>query len=123
LVSLSSDADSTPVVERTGRFAVNLLSSRQRLLSERFAQTLPSPQKFDGVGVRTSPGGLPWILGALGTLDCEVVEVHRVADHVLIVGRVSTLELGGDEAPLVFYQGKYSTTKQGPEQRVAPGKQ
>ncbi|HXQ79552.1 MAG TPA: flavin reductase family protein, partial [Thermoplasmata archaeon] len=37
LVSLTEDSDTTPVIERTGLFAVNFLAADQRALSERFA--------------------------------------------------------------------------------------
>ena len=60
LVSLTQDADTTPVIERTGPFAVNFLAADQRALSERFARRRPSVGEVHGrppspPGERRSP--------------------------------------------------------------------
>ena len=63
LVSLGNDADSTPVVERSGRFAASFLSAAQRAISERFAQTAPSAEKFRNLTVDRTPAGLAVLPG------------------------------------------------------------
>jgi len=107
LVSLTSDADTTPVIERTHRFAVSILSEGQRPLSERFAQTLSGDEKFAGLSVRRDADGVAVLDGALATLRCRVAQVVPIADHRLIIGRVTAVDAGSDGLPLLFYRSRY----------------
>lgn len=109
LVSLSRDAESTPRVERSGRFAVQLLSAGQRSVSERFAKELPTPQKFLEVPTHPGLGGVPLLDGALAAFECAVRSSFDVADHRLFVGEVEKIHLGPDGPPLIFYHGQYAT--------------
>jgi flavin reductase (DIM6/NTAB) family NADH-FMN oxidoreductase RutF len=122
LISLSDEADTTPVVRRTGRFAVNVLAAPQRSVSERFAETIPPEEKFANVAVRSSPGGLPWIVDTVGRMECAVERAHVVADHILFVGRVVAIESGPNAAPLVFLGGRYVSAQGSEVQRVPPEK-
>ncbi len=72
LISLTQDADTTPIVQRSGAFAVNFLASDQRALSERFAQTLPSGEKFRGLPVHRGTTGAALLDGTLGAAECRV---------------------------------------------------
>jgi len=108
LVSLTQDADTTPVIDRTGRFAVNLLAADQRPLSERFARPVASAAKFVGVPVHRAGSGLALLDGTLGALDCQVVSRTPVYDHVLFVGEVVHVELGRDAPPLLFFRSAYA---------------
>ena len=120
LISLTRDADTTPVIRKTGRFAVSILSAKQGTLSERFAATEPPEAKFAQVPTRSSPGGLPWLADALGWMECAVEESREVADHVLFLGRVVTVEPGGVGTPLVFFEGGYFSTNGTALERVPP---
>lgn len=95
-----------PLVVR-GAFAVNILSSGQEELSNRFAS--PIADRFASVAWR--PGevtGCPIIEGALAWLECRVAEVHSGGDHDIIVGGVSAVSVR-DGAPLVYFRGSYSS--------------
>jgi 4-hydroxyphenylacetate 3-hydroxylase, reductase component len=107
LVSLSTDADTVPVIERSRRFAVNLLAAGQRALSERFAQVTPSAEKFRGVPVHRAPGGIALLDGTLGAFTCRVVASTPQFDHLLIVGEVDHQEVGVEGWPLVFFHSGY----------------
>lgn len=108
LVSLTEDANSTPVILRTGRFAVNLLRADQESLSRRFAQVATTDTKFEGVMLHRDPNGLAWLDGTLGAISCTVTADHRAGDHRLILGKVVALESGSDGLPLIFYRGRYA---------------
>jgi flavin reductase (DIM6/NTAB) family NADH-FMN oxidoreductase RutF len=110
LVSLGLDADSTPVIERTQRFAVNVLAASQRSVSERFAQTIPSEKKFAGNPIHRGPDGLARLNGTLATFICRVRVIHAAGDHRLVLGEVEDLEAGTDAPPLLFYHGGYGET-------------
>jgi 3-hydroxy-9,10-secoandrosta-1,3,5(10)-triene-9,17-dione monooxygenase reductase component len=108
LVSLTREADTTPFIERSGRFAVSFLAADQRALSERFARTDPPAEKFRDVPVHRSPGGLALLDGALGAAECRVVSKTPAYDHLLIVGEVVHQEFGRDDGPLLFFRAAYA---------------
>ena len=119
LVSLSHDADTLPVVERGGHFGASFLAAGQRAVSERFARTLPSAEKFAGIPVHRAPHGSPLVDGSLGALECRVVTRVPAFDHVLLVGEVEYEEVGPDDAPLAFFHSEYAEAD-GPERLRLP---
>ncbi|MGA7922523.1 MAG: flavin reductase family protein [Thermoplasmata archaeon] len=114
LVSLSTDADTTPVIQRTHRFAINLLSADQHILSERFASTLPPKEKFRDLPFRVSAGGLPLLGDTLGRLECEVQKEYPVADHDLVLGEVKGIDPGEEGPPLLYFRSGYAL-RRGPD--------
>ncbi len=108
LVSLQRDVDTLPVLRRSGAFAVSFLAASQRALSDRFARAVPSREKFEGVALHRGVTGAALLDGALAALECRVVSVTDLFDHVLVVGRVERLEQGPESSPLVFFHGAYA---------------
>ncbi|MCI4317392.1 MAG: flavin reductase family protein [Thermoplasmata archaeon] len=120
LISLTHDADSTPIIHRTGAFAVNVLAHDQRALSEKFARAIPAHEKFDGISVHRDPGPIALIDGSLAALQCRVIQEFPLADHQLFVGEVSRIEEGRDTAPLVFFRSRYAESDGAGELRLPP---
>lgn len=92
------------VLAAVTHFAVNILESSQEAISRRFAET--RPRRFEGVGYRTGPRGLPLLDGVLAVLECERVQVVEAGDHSIVVGRV----VGGEAHPghpLLYFRGGY----------------
>ncbi|HEV2519744.1 MAG TPA: flavin reductase family protein [Thermoplasmata archaeon] len=108
LVSLGTEADSTPAVERAGRFAVSFLSAGQRPISERFARTVPPEEKFRDLPMDRTPSGLAILPGALARLECTVRSVTAGFDHRLVLGEVVWCEGGPDGTPLLFHRSGYA---------------
>ncbi len=121
LVSLTHDADTTPVIEASGRFGASFLSAGQRALSERFARPIPPEEKFRDLPVRRGGGGLPLLDGGLGTAECRVVDWRPRHDHVLIEGEVVATTLGDPGAlPLLFFGSQYATPVGERDLRLGP---
>jgi flavin reductase (DIM6/NTAB) family NADH-FMN oxidoreductase RutF len=108
LVSLTEDADTTPVIERTGLFAVNFLAADQKALSVRFARPSPPAEKFRGLAVHRGRTGLALLDNTLGALECRVMSRTPAYDHILFVGEVVHQELGRDAPALLFFRSTYS---------------
>jgi len=122
LVSLTHDADTTAMIERSHRFAVSLLAASQQPWSDRFAQTIPSAEKFLGVPVHRGRDGIALLDGTLGAFECELERTIPVADHHVLVGRVVRIEPGVDAAPLLFYRSRYGEASAADTIRLPPGK-
>ena len=114
LASLATDADTLPVVERSGYFGVSFLAADMRPVSERFARTLPPAATFAGLAVHRGPHGTALIDGALAVLECRVVSRTPAFDHVLLLGEVVHEEAARDAPPLVYFRSGYAEP-QGPD--------
>jgi flavin reductase (DIM6/NTAB) family NADH-FMN oxidoreductase RutF len=112
LVSVGHGNDSHAIIRSSKRFAVSILSEDQRELSLRFAtRRQDSERAFDGIATVLSPGGLPWIAGALGCLECELQDEIEAQDQTLFLGRVTALQEGLGERPLVYFRSAYKALR------------
>jgi flavin reductase (DIM6/NTAB) family NADH-FMN oxidoreductase RutF len=94
------------VFVRAGHYAVHVLAADQRALSDRFADPATLGARFDGLPLDEGVAGLPLITGCPTRMGCAVVQRHDAGDHVILVGRVLTLEHRA-AAPLMFHAGRY----------------
>jgi len=102
-----------PLIQRSGRFCVNLLGADQADLSNTMASR--GTDKFAEVKWTPAPQtGSPMLAGAIAHIDCSIHAVHEAGDHFVVIGRVLDLvtdDDGDDDvAPLLFYRGQYRTT-------------
>ena len=98
-----------PLIQRSGRFAVNLLAHDQAELSNRMASK--GVDKFDGVAWAPSAAtGSPLLEGTLGYVDCTIHAVHEAGDHYVVIGKLLDLGESDPDDPLLFFQGRYRTT-------------
>lgn len=102
-----------PLIQRSGRFCVNVLAADQEHVSAQMATK--GVDKFAGIGWRPATAtGSPVIDGTLAHLDCTINAVYEGGDHFVVVGRVEHLETHGPDAevvePLIFFKGRYRTT-------------
>ncbi len=98
-----------PLIQRSGRFCVNVLGADQQSISDQMATK--GADKFAGIPWRPGEGtGSPVLEGSLAHLDCTVHAVHEAGDHFVVIGRVQHLETDGAEEPLLYFRGRYRTT-------------
>ena len=116
LVALTQDVDTLPVLEKSGAFAVSVLAAGQRPVSDRFAQAIPTAEKFRGIPVHRGSTGAPLLDGALASLECRVARIFPVYDHRFVIGEVERIERGPDGAPLLFFRSGYAV--EGPDGTV-----
>lgn len=96
-------------------FAVNILASDQEPLCRRFSQT--GEDKLAGIAHRRSPGGAPLLDGVVAWIECTLEAEHPAGDHLIVIGRVSALQVERTVHPLLFFRGGYGDFAPfGPEQ-------
>jgi 3-hydroxy-9,10-secoandrosta-1,3,5(10)-triene-9,17-dione monooxygenase reductase component len=105
LVCLENGARTLPIVREAGRFALNMLSTRQEELAGVFASKLPEVEKLEGVPHHIEHG-VPLIEGAIAWAACELRELIPGGDHTIVIGEVTAMGLGEGE-PLLWYRGQY----------------
>lgn len=111
LVAIGHERSIHPLIERTRRFAVNILGEDSQALSDCFAgapSELPR-EAFCNAGYRI--GGecqLPVLDAALAYVGCSVEQVIEAGDHTLYIGRVVEAGTSDDPGwPLLFYRRRY----------------
>ncbi len=114
IVSLSRAASSWPLVKRHGVFGVNILSSDQVEIAERFTGKggLKGAERFAGAEWTTRASGVPLLVGALPAIDCEVEDVVERHSHAIIIGRVLDLQVSSRTGALAYWQGRYVAVDQ-----------
>jgi flavin reductase (DIM6/NTAB) family NADH-FMN oxidoreductase RutF len=89
VLSVENDGYSLPVIQRIGRFAVNVFGDDQRELSGRLGKPRArAPEKAAGLAFATGAGGCPLLVDALASVECELVGQLPAGDSTLVLGRV-----------------------------------
>lgn len=101
-----------PLIQRTGRFAVNVLAHDQRAISDAFART--ATDKWSGVSWGMTPGRCPVVDGVLSWLECTIENQFDAGDHLIVVGRVTARNNGPkpEHRPLLYFRGAYHVLSQ-----------
>jgi flavin reductase (DIM6/NTAB) family NADH-FMN oxidoreductase RutF len=109
IVSINRASSSWPLVKRYGFFGVNILTSDQVEIAERFTGKggLKGADRFAGAEWTTRASGVPLLTGALAAIDCEVEDIVERHSHAILIGRVLDLQLSGRTAALAYWQGRY----------------
>jgi flavin reductase (DIM6/NTAB) family NADH-FMN oxidoreductase RutF len=89
----------------SGSFAVNVLGTQQKSLSDQFAR--PSACDWKSVRYAVTDSGHIVLNDAAAFFLCRVVDSHDVGDHVLLVGEIQRYGWDEDASPLVFTGGHY----------------
>jgi flavin reductase (DIM6/NTAB) family NADH-FMN oxidoreductase RutF len=101
VMAVRADSTSNGMIQRTGRFSLNVLAADQKDLAAVFFK----PQKgiggrFDAAPFQLGPLGLPLLSDALGGVECELVGQVAHGDHTVFVGQVRSATLHRDGAAL-----------------------
>ena len=96
------------LVEQSGEFAVTILSSNQKDLSDRFAGKIPDiTDRFEGVETETLSMSAPLIKGGMAYFNCRVVNAHPVGENTLFVAEVLNARGEGQGDPLTYHNRVY----------------
>lgn len=107
-VCLRAESSTTRAITAAGRFALNVLSTRQPALAGWFADPA-RPRglaQFDHLDWEPDPfSGAPWIRGSLASLGCHLTANVPAGDHDLLLGTVVTAR-DGEGSPLLHFAGR-----------------
>ena len=94
------------IFANAANFDINILSSDQRDLSDRFARGQAVIDSHEGLLTLDHPLRLK---KTIGWLSCVTHETHTAGDHLVIMGRVESYDYGAGEG-LTFFRGRYGQT-------------
>lgn len=96
------------LVEKSSEFAVTILSSKQKELSDIFAGKHPEIQdRFEHVPTETLAIQAPLIKHGLAYFNCRVVNSISVGENTLFVAEVIAARRQDDGDPLVYHNRIY----------------
>ncbi|MDX1601286.1 MAG: flavin reductase family protein [Anaerolineales bacterium] len=108
LVCLERSTRTYELVRRAGIFAISILATDQRDISDLFAGRIPDEgDRLSNVRYRLAPTGSPVIEGSLGFLDCTLVAHHEAGTHSVFIGQVESAEVLEQGAPLLYFDRNY----------------
>ncbi len=108
LCCLKLTSNSYQAIEKAKMFAVNVLSTDDRAIADRFSSTLPGAEKFDLGDWKTLVTGAPVLSSAITTFDCRLTQIVEVSTHAILIGEVEEVALHPDGAkPLLYVDGAY----------------
>jgi 3-hydroxy-9,10-secoandrosta-1,3,5(10)-triene-9,17-dione monooxygenase reductase component len=101
----ATSSSTWPLIERAGKFCVNVLAGDQEALCRQMSAK--GPDKFEGVSHRLSANGSPILDDVIAWIDCDLHATHAAGDHLIVLGLVKALEVHNPRPPLLFFQGAY----------------
>ena len=104
LICVDKLAGSHNWIEETGSFVVNILSDKQRHISERFAS--PVHDRFEGVDHFKNGSNIPILKDALVNLECKLKNACDGGDHTIFIGEIENVIIS-DGKPLIYFQSNY----------------
>ena len=112
LISLNRSSSTWPVVERFRHFAVNVIGREHEGLANRFAGHggVKGSDRYRGAEWTRLASGAPVLEDAVAALDCEVEEAIERHSHVIVIGKVLAIRIGGGNS-LLYQNGRYHTVE------------
>jgi flavin reductase (DIM6/NTAB) family NADH-FMN oxidoreductase RutF len=109
IVSINRASSSWPLLLRERFFGVNILTSDQIDIAEKFNGKggLKGAERFAGAQWMTRASGTPLLADALAAIDCEVEDIMERHTHGIVIGRVLDMQLSPRSAALAYWQGQY----------------
>ena len=104
LVCVDKKAETYPMFEPAGIFAVNFLCLEQREVSQRFAKH--GGDKFNGIAWRPGSLGAPILEGTIGHVECRIRHWYDAGDHTIMVGEIETADAQAGD-PLLHFRHAY----------------
>ncbi len=105
LICINREARSYLFISSSKIFCVNILSSRQQQLAERFSGKLRERQ-FEDIAYHIDTTGAAVLDDTLAHLDCEVIEEHQAGSHSVFIGRVLSCKARAGE-PRGYFGGTF----------------
>jgi flavin reductase (DIM6/NTAB) family NADH-FMN oxidoreductase RutF len=106
LFCILNSANNYRVWEQAQRFTVNILTERQKELSNAFAR--PHQNPWQHVDHFRSESGCPVLTASSAAIECTRHSHFPGGDHLIVVGQVQRIRSDSEEAPLLYYRGQYA---------------
>ena len=108
LVCMNERSAQTGMFLDNQRFCVNVLTQSHMHRAAKFAGAIRDmTERYSAARWQTMPSGMPALLDAIVSFDCEIGAVSKVGTHNVMFGRVVDIRHGSDEAALLYVGRNY----------------
>jgi len=102
-ISVENDSASLPMIQRTGRFVINVYRADQRELAGHLGHSLLThPDKLAGLSFAETPSGAPYLPETLAYVECVVESMTPAGDSSVIIAHVVDAGQNGGGEPLTM---------------------
>ena len=106
LVCMDTKSRTCGRIEKSKKFAINMLAENQKDLAYRFASS-KIEQQYDGVPYELGQGGVPLLAGATCHIECTLTDSVTTGDHQILIGAPTNLKILSHLEPLVYVHGGF----------------
>ena len=104
LFSLDKKSTSLQLYKQADYIGINILSNKQKDLSEYFANNKP---KWDNIKFFLTRNNTPMIKNSVANIDCEKVKMISQGDHLIFICKVNEIKINKNKEPLIYLNSKY----------------
>ncbi|TXI04727.1 MAG: flavin reductase [Rhizobium sp.] len=118
LVCVNRSTSVAFVVEKSGVFAVNVLSREQQPVAEVFAgrTDLAREDRFAVGDWRFGATGTPLLASTCVSFECELAELKEFSTHFILIGKVAATHCSFEsDQPLIYGNGAFLTASMAPQ--------
>jgi flavin reductase (DIM6/NTAB) family NADH-FMN oxidoreductase RutF len=103
LICVNKNASAHAVIDQSGIFGVNLLSSGDLDLVDVFSKSARRAERFSSGDWRTLMTGAPMLASALASFDCHVVRRLAYESHTIFLGEVMQVKIAEQDVDPLLY--------------------
>ncbi len=104
LFSLGNYSSTIKHFSKTRFLSINVLSSKQKELSDNFASSEPKLENIKFIEGKNKTVIIP---NCIANLECELTDKIKKGDHIIFICKILELESNDKLKPLVYFNSKY----------------
>ena len=104
LFSLGNYSSSVNQFCKTKFLSINILSNKQKKLSDNFASSSP---KLENIDFFYGNNNTPILHNCIANLECELLDLIKKGDHIIFICKILELQCNDKLKPLVYFNSKY----------------
>ena len=104
LFSLGNYSSSVNKFSKTRFLSINILSSKQKKLSDNFASSTPKIENINFIEGKNKTVIIP---NCIANLECKLIDKIKKGDHIIFICKILELQSNDKLKPLVYFNSKY----------------
>ncbi len=104
LFSLGNYSSSIKQFSKTKFLTINILSSKQKKLSDNFASSTPKVENINFIEGKNKTVIIP---NCIANLECKLMDKIKKGDHIIFICKILELQSNDKLKPLVYFNSKY----------------
>ena len=104
LFSLGNYSSSIKKYSKSKFLSVNILSSKQKKLSDNFASRIPKLENIKFIEGKNKTVIIP---NCIANLECKLLDKIRKGDHIIFICEVLEIKYNNKLKPLIYFNSKY----------------